>query len=112
MSIQVTGSFQLQNGTFAENPQLWLNPNLPYKGVLNLQTQVAIQRSGSVYPTPVPQPSTQYYVVDNIYYNNINLDILPTSSMENPYSALINSLDQYVKADLEAKQPDCTYNIV
>jgi hypothetical protein len=53
-----------------------------------------------------------YYPVDNIYYNNMDLNILPTSSMENPYSALINSLDQYVKTDLEAKQPDCTYNII
>jgi hypothetical protein len=42
----------------------------------------------------------------------MNLDILPTSSLENPYSALIESLDQYVKADLEEKQPDCIYNIV
>ena len=112
MSIQVTGSFQLQNGTFAENPQLWLNPNLPYKGVLNLQTQVAIQRSGSVYPTPVPQPSTQYYVVDNIYYNNINLAILPTSSMVNPYDALIDSLNNYVVDVLEIEQPDCTYTVL
>ena len=42
----------------------------------------------------------------------MNFDILPTSSLENPYSALIESLDQYVKTDLEEKQPDCIYNIV
>jgi hypothetical protein len=113
MAIQVTGSFQLQNGTYAENPQLWLNPNLPYKGVLNLQTQVAIQRSGSSpYPSPQPTPTVQYFVVDNIYYNNINLDILPTSSMENPYDALIDSLNNYVVDILEVEQPNCTYNVL
>jgi hypothetical protein len=53
-----------------------------------------------------------YYNVDNIYYNNIDLEVLPTSSMENPYAALIESLDQYVKTDLEEKHPDCTFNII
>jgi hypothetical protein len=85
-------------------------PNLPYRDVLNLQAQVVLVTSGSM---PMPGPMNQgYYNVDNIYYNNMNLDILPTSSMENPYAALINSLDQYVKADLEEKQPDCIYNII
>ena len=110
MAIQVTGSFELQNGTFAENPQLWLNPSLPYSSVLNLQTQVAIERSGSM-PMPGPPQPMQYYVVDNIYYNNINLNILPTSSMENPYDALIDSLNLYVIDVLEVAQPNCIYNV-
>jgi len=108
MALQVTGSFQLSNGTYAVNPEILMCPNLPYRDVLNLQAQVVL--SGS---SPMPSPTgTGYYTVDNLYYNNIDLSILPTSSMENPYSALINSLDQYVKADLEIKQPDCIYNIV
>ena len=108
MALQVTGSFQLTNGTYAVNPEILMCPNLPYRNILNLQAQVVI--SGS---SPAPYPTNDgYYAVDNLYYNNIDLDILPTSSMENPYSALINSLDQYVKADLEVKQPNCTYNIV
>ena len=110
MALQVTGSFKLSNGTYAVNPEILMCPNLPYRDVLNLQAQIVLITSGS---TPMPSPaSSGYYPVDNIYYNNMNLDILPTSSMENPYSALINSLDQYVKSDLEVKQPDCTYNIV
>jgi hypothetical protein len=110
MALQVTGSFKLSNGTYAVNPEILMCPNLPYRDVLNLQAQIVLIISESA-PTPGPA-SSGYYPVDNIYYNNIDLNILPTSSMENPYSALINSLDQYVKADLEIKQPDCTYNIV
>jgi hypothetical protein len=110
MALQVTGSFRLSNGTFAVNPEILMCPNLPYRDVLNLQAQVVLVTSGSA---PMPSPMNPgYYTVDNLYYNNMNLDILPTSSMENPYSALINSLDQYVKADLEVKQPDCIYNII
>ena len=110
MALQVTGSFKLSNGTYAVNPEILMCPNLPYRDVLNLQAQIVLITSGS---TPMPSPaSLGYSPVDNIYYNNMNLDILPTSSMENPYSALINSLDQYVKSDLEVKQPDCIYNIV
>jgi hypothetical protein len=110
MALQVTGSFQLTNGTYAVNPEILMCPNLPYRDVLNLQAQIVLVTSGS---TPMPGPMNPgYYSVDNLYYNNINLDILPTSSLENPYSALIESLDQYVKADLEIKQPDCIYNIV
>ena len=108
MALQVTGSFRLSNGTYAVNPEILMCPNLPYRDILNLQAQITL--SGSA-PQPYPIENS-YYTVDNLYYNNINLDILPTSSMENPYSALINSLDQYVKADLEVKQPNCTYNIV
>jgi hypothetical protein len=109
MSLQVTGSFKLTNGTYAINPEILMIPTLPYANILNLQAQVVLPISGSL---PYPVPSNQeYYQVDNIYYNNIDLNILPTSSMENPYSALIDSLDQYVKSDLEVKQPDCTYNI-
>lgn len=110
MALQVTGSFRLSNGTYAVNPEILMCPNLPYRDVLNLQAQVVLVTSDSS-PSPGPMNSG-YYTVDNLYYNNMNLDILPTSSMENPYSALINSLDQYVKADLEVKQPDCIYNIV
>ena len=110
MALQVTGSFRLSNGTFAVNPEILMCPNLPYRDVLNLQAQVVLVTSGSM-PSPGPM-SPGYYTVDNLYYNNMNLDILPTSSLENPYSALIESLDQYVKADLEEKQPDCIYNIV
>lgn len=109
MALQVTGSFRLSNGTYAVNPEILMCPNLPYCNVLNLQAQVTLVTSGSA---PMPGPMNPgYYTVDNLYYNNMNLDILPTSSMENPYAALINSLDQYVKTDLEEKQPDCTYNI-
>jgi hypothetical protein len=110
MALQVTGSFKLSNGTYAVNPEILMCPNLPYRDVLNLQAQIVLITSGSA-PTPGPT-NMGYYPVDNIYYNNMDLNILPTSSMENPYSALINSLDQYVKSDLEVKQPDCTYNIV
>jgi hypothetical protein len=110
MALQVTGSFKLSNGTYAINPEILMCPNLPYRDVLNLQAQVVLTTSGS---TPISGPmNIGYSPVDNIYYNNIDLTVLPTSSMENPYSALINSLDQYVKSDLETKQPDCTYNIV
>jgi hypothetical protein len=110
MALQVTGSFRLSNGTFAVNPEILMCPNLPYRDVLNLQAQVVLVTSGS---TPMPGPMNPgYYTVDNLYYNNMNLDILPTSSLENPYSALIESLDQYVKTDLEGKQPDCIYNII
>jgi hypothetical protein len=110
MALQVTGSFQLTNGTYAINPEILMCPNLPYRNILNLQAQVVLPATEN---NPLPFPSNLgYYIVDNIYYNNINLDILPTSSLENPYSALIESLDQYVKADLEIKQPDCIYNIV
>jgi hypothetical protein len=110
MALQVTGSFKLSNGTYAVNPEILMCPNLPYSNVLNLQAQIVLITSGSA---PMPGPmNSGYYPVDNIYYNNMDLNILPTSSMENPYSALINSLDQYVKTDLEAKQPDCTYNII
>ena len=110
MALQVTGSFRLSNGTFAVNPEILMCPNLPYRDVLNLQAQIVLVTSGS---TPMPGPMNPgYYTVDNLYYNNMNLDILPTSSLENPYSALIESLDQYVKTDLEAKQPDCIYNII
>ena len=108
MALQVTGSFKLTNGTYAVNPEILMCPNLPYRNILNLQAQIAI--SGS---SPVPFPlDNGYYVVDNLYYNSIDLSILPTSSMENPYAALIDSLDQYVKADLEISQPDCIYNII
>ena len=110
MALQVTGSFRLSNGTFAVNPEILMCPNLPYRDVLNLQAQVVLVTSGSM-PMPTPMGAS-YYTVDNIYYNNMNLDIFPTSSLENPYSALIESLDQYVKADLEVKQPDCIYNII
>lgn len=110
MSLQVTGSFKLTNGTYAVDPQILMIPNLPYCNVLNLQAQVVLT-DPNPSPAPTPVTNAQYYQVDNLYYNNINLDILPTSSMENPYAALIDSLDQYVKADLEAKQPDCIYNI-
>jgi hypothetical protein len=110
MALQVTGSFRLSNGTYAVNPEILMCPNLPYRDVLNLQAQIVLVTSGSA---PMPGPmNSGYYPVDNIYYNNMDLNILPTSSMENPYSALINSLDQYVKTDLEEKQPDCIYNIV
>jgi len=110
MALQVTGSFRLSNGTFAVNPEILMCPNLPYRDVLNLQAQVVLVTSGS---TPMPGlMDPGYYTVDNLYYNNMNLDILPTSSLENPYSALIESLDQYVKTDLEGKQPDCIYNII
>jgi hypothetical protein len=110
MALQVTGSFRLNNGTFAVNPEILMCPNLPYRNVLNLQAQVVLTTSGSV-PTPGPM-NPGYYNVDNIYYNNIDLEVLPTSSMENPYAALIESLDQYVKTDLEEKHPDCTFNII
>ena len=110
MALQVTGSFRLSNGTYAINPEILMCPNLPYRDVLNLQAQVVLTTSEN---NPIPDPmNIGYPPVDNIYYNNIDLDILPTSSMENPYSALINSLDQYVKSDLETKKPDCIYNIV
>jgi hypothetical protein len=110
MALQVTGSFRLSNGTYAVNPEILMCPNLPYRNILNLQAQVALTTSEN---NPIPNPmNIESPPVDNIYYNNIDLDILPTSSMENPYSALINSLDQYVKSDLETKQPDCIYNIV
>jgi hypothetical protein len=110
MALQVTGSFQLTNGTYAVNPEILMCPNLPYRNILNLQAQIVLPTPEN---NPLPFPSNLgYYIVDNLYYNNIDLDILPTSSLENPYSALIESLDQYVKADLEIKQPDCIYNIV
>ena len=108
MSLQVTGSFKLANGTYAINPQILMYPNLPYRNILNLQAQVAL--SGSV---SVPGLGLNgYHVVDTVYYNNIDTTTLPASALENPYSALIESLDNYVKADLEIKQPDCTYNII
>ena len=108
MALQVTGSFQLANGTYAVNPQILMCPNLPYRNILNLQAQVVL--SGSVV---VPSLVLNgYHVVDTLHYNNIDTVILPTSSLENPYSALIESLDQYVKTDLEIKQPTCTYNII
>lgn len=110
MALQVTGSFKLTNGTFAVNPEILMCPNLPYRNVLNLQAQVVLTTSGSV-PTPGPM-NPGFYTVDNLYYNNIDLELLPTSSLDNPYAALIESLDQHVKADLEAKQPDCTFNII
>jgi hypothetical protein len=110
MALQVTGSFKLSNGTYAVNPEILMCPNLPYRDILNLQAQIVLATPESI---SIPGPmDSGYYTVDNLYYNNMNLDILPTSSMENPYAALINSLDQYVKTDLEEKQPDCTYNIV
>lgn len=108
MALQVTGSFKLTNGTYAINPEILMCPNLPYRNILNLQAQVTIP---GLSPIPFPIDNS-YYVVDELYYNNIDLNILPTSSMENPYAALINSLDQYVKADLEIQQPDCIYNII
>lgn len=106
MALQVTGSFKLTNGTFAVDPQILMIPTLPYRGTLNLQAQIVISES-----TSMPGPALNgYYMVDNLYYNNINITAL-TSSLENPYSSLIDSLDHYVKADLEVNQPNCTYNI-
>ena len=108
MALQVTGSFKLANGTYAVDPQILMVPHLPYRNILNLQAQVAL--SGS---TPNPFPGTpEWHVVDTLYYNNIDTATLPTSALENPYSALIESLDNYVKSDLETKQSDCTYNII
>ncbi len=108
MALQVTGSFKLTNGTYAVNPEILMCPNLPYRNILNLQAQVTISGS-SLTPFPL---NDSYHVVDNLYYNNIDLNILPISSMENPYAALIDSLDQYVKSDLETQQPNCIYNII
>lgn len=106
MALQVTGSFQLANGTYAVDPQILMVPTLPYQNVLNLQAHVVITP-----PQPQPFVTNGYQVVDYIHYNNIDITSL-TSSLENPYSALIESLDNYVKSDLESKQPNCTYNIV
>lgn len=106
MALQVTGSFQLANGTYAVDPQILMVPSLPYRNILNLQAQVVI--SGSADPMSV---SNNFHTVSTLYYNNIDITSL-TSSLENPYSALIESLDNYVKSDLESKQPNCTYNIV
>ena len=79
MALQVTGSFRLSNGTYAVNPEILMCPNLPYRDILNLQAQIVLVTSGSV---PMPGPmNSGYYPVDNIYYNNIDLNILPTSSM-------------------------------
>ena len=106
MALQVTGSFQLTNGTYAVDPQILMIPTLPYRGTLNLHAQIVISGSASL-----PSIYNGYYVVDNLYYNNIDTTTL-TSALENPYSALIDSLDRYVKADLESTQPACTYNII
>lgn len=107
MALQVTGSFQLANGTYAVDPQILMVPTLPYRNILNLQAQVVITGS---QPMPAAM-NGGYHIVDSIYYNNIDTTAL-TSSLENPYAALIESLDNYVKSDLEAKQPSCTYNII
>jgi len=105
MALQVTGSFQLSNGTFAIDPQIYMYPSLPYRNILNLQAQVAI--SGSDAPVII-NPTNLYKVVDTLQYNNIDTTTL-SSTVENPYSALIDALDNYVKADLEIKQPNCTF---
>ena len=42
MALQVTGSFQLANGTYAVDPQILMVPTLPYQNVLNLQAHVVI----------------------------------------------------------------------
>ena len=113
MSIQVTGSFQLQNGTFAENPQLWLNPNLPYKGVLNLQTQV----DNSTFRICLSNTSSStFYSILCCKITSITTTLIwiffQTSSMENPYDALIDSLNIYVVDILEVEQPNCTYTVL
>lgn len=107
MALQVTGSFQLSNGTYAVDPQILMIPTLSYRGTLNLQAQIAVSGSTSVMSPLL----NGYHAVDSLYYNNIDTTTL-ASALDNPYSALIDSLDQYVKADLETTQPNCTYNII
>jgi len=105
MALQVTGSFQLSNGSWAVNPQIYLEPTLPYSRILNLNAKVAISTGTQSMFNSL---NNGYHIVDEIRFNNIDSSTL-TSNLTNPYDALIDALENYLISQFATLQPTCTF---
>ena len=90
--LKITGMLEVSNGKYIKDPFAQLIPHLTFAGKMTcdvnlvVKTEVASEQVGAMG------------------YQNIPVE----GEVKEAYDALITALDKYVKADLEAKNPDLT----
>lgn len=97
MALQVTGNLKCGLAYYI-NPQLQLDPQLVYRGGLNVITTVNVDNGTGTYVPVCP-----------LYFSPSTNELVYPTPLTDPYSDLIYALETYIIDQLQPENPDCTF---